>query len=145
MRRLKTFLFVLRLHLFNSSIPRWLSHSRMPSSPDSPGVQTGLDFLKDTLHIIERTERHALMAQNTICRTQVEMKIGNGEFADIALAGKSKGTHFRFHENFLVLLALETLGVDLFQKVDGPGDTVCELVKSLFLVREEDVFCAPDP
>lgn len=104
-----------------------------------------LHLFEDILHIVKRPERHTLAAQDAICRAQVEVKIRNGEFADIALTGEAESPHLCLHDNLFILLALKPLCIDALQQLDGLGYADLQLVEGFLIVLKEDVLCTADP
>lgn len=66
------------------------------------------------------------------------MEVGNGKLAHVALAREPEIAHLVHHDHLGLLLALEGLGVDLFEQLDGLGDAFLELLKGGLVVLEDD-------
>lgn len=94
--------------------------------------------------IIKRPHIDALLPQKAIRRRQMKMKVRNRKLADIALARKRETPHADLHGHRLVLLALEGLGRDGVEELDGFGDAGLQLVEGGLVVGEEGVGEAAD-
>lgn len=64
----------------------------------------------------------------------MEMEVGDGVLGHVSLSGEAKVTHRGFHDDLLILLAIDDIRVYALQDLDCFGDARLKLLKCLFVI-----------